>query len=250
VSASFDSAAPKYLRIAGHLRDLIVRGDLPPGSELPSERQLVDEWKVSRPTATRALAVLRAEGLAEARQGSGTYVRSKPLLSRRARDRYARSRETGKVYTPGEYAEILSASLTPAPPTIAAALALDIGTTVVRRERLIRDPDGPVELSVSWLEGTVAARAPLLLELKRIREGTLAYVERCTRRRGVSAEDRIQARLATKEERATLDLTARHAAVLNVAHTVYDAQDMPLEFVDAVYPQGHWAFTQQYALPG
>jgi GntR family transcriptional regulator len=34
---------------------------------VPSERQIAEEWSVSRPTATRALAALRAEELVEAR---------------------------------------------------------------------------------------------------------------------------------------------------------------------------------------
>jgi len=68
-------APAKYLQIASHIRDQIIRGDLLPGAEIPSERQIAQDWKVSRPTATRALQVLRYQGLVESRQGAGTYVR-------------------------------------------------------------------------------------------------------------------------------------------------------------------------------
>src|SRR5215213_5542156 len=37
-------APAKYLQIAGYLRDQIIRGDLPPGAEVPSERQIAEEW--------------------------------------------------------------------------------------------------------------------------------------------------------------------------------------------------------------
>ena len=77
---------PKYLQVANHYRDQIVSGALPPGVEIPSERQLAAEWGISRPTATRALAALRNQGLVEARQGSGTFVREQTQLYRRARD--------------------------------------------------------------------------------------------------------------------------------------------------------------------
>ena len=42
-----EQALPKYLQIAGHIRDRILRGDLQPGDEVPSERQIAAEWNVS-----------------------------------------------------------------------------------------------------------------------------------------------------------------------------------------------------------
>ena len=89
-------ALPKFLQIANSIRDAILRGDLRPGDEVPSERALADEWGVSRPTATKALQALRAQGLVEARQGSGSYVRDRLKFNRRARDRYLRSRDLGE----------------------------------------------------------------------------------------------------------------------------------------------------------
>jgi DNA-binding FadR family transcriptional regulator len=67
---------PPYLQVANHLREQITSGDLQAGEQVPSERELVDQWGVSRATATKALATLRAEGLVESRPGSRTTVRS------------------------------------------------------------------------------------------------------------------------------------------------------------------------------
>ena len=83
---------PKYLQIAGHIRDQIVRGDLLPGAEVPSERELAASWRVARPTAARALETLRVQGLVSSVQGSGTYVRD-PSAAPRARERYERAGE-------------------------------------------------------------------------------------------------------------------------------------------------------------
>lgn len=105
-----EEAQPKYLQIAHYIRDQILRGDLRPGDEVPSERQLAANWKVSRPTAARSLEALSHQGLVEKRQGSGTYVRSLEV-NRRARELYGRARQVGKIYTPGEYAVITSAAL-------------------------------------------------------------------------------------------------------------------------------------------
>ncbi|MDQ1248111.1 MAG: hypothetical protein QG597_2483 [Actinomycetota bacterium] len=67
---------PPYLQVARHLQDSIERGELRPGDRVPSEREIAQQWGVSRATATKVLGVLRAGGLVEARRGSGTVVRS------------------------------------------------------------------------------------------------------------------------------------------------------------------------------
>jgi DNA-binding transcriptional MocR family regulator len=54
---------------------------LRPGDALPSTRVLVDEYRVSPVTVSRALAVLVAEGLVVTRPGAGTYVTGRPGLT-------------------------------------------------------------------------------------------------------------------------------------------------------------------------
>lgn len=62
-------------RIAAALREQIVSGALRPGDRVPSTRQLVRDWGVAMATASRALALLRDEGIVITRVGSGTIVR-------------------------------------------------------------------------------------------------------------------------------------------------------------------------------
>lgn len=78
----------RYQEIATHLRALITRGDYAPGDRLPSESELMDEFEVSRGTARQALAVLQAQGLAQAAVGRGVFVRQQPPARRVASDRY------------------------------------------------------------------------------------------------------------------------------------------------------------------
>jgi len=66
---------PKHHEISNHLQTEIAAGRYGEGARLPSENQLVDQFKVSRPTVARALRDLEAQGLIERRAGSGTYVR-------------------------------------------------------------------------------------------------------------------------------------------------------------------------------
>ncbi|MFF1925367.1 TetR/AcrR family transcriptional regulator C-terminal domain-containing protein [Streptomyces sp. NPDC058221] len=65
---------PPYLRIAAELRRRMASGELAPGDRVPSTRAVVREWGVAMATATKALSVLRAEGLVRAVPGIGTVV--------------------------------------------------------------------------------------------------------------------------------------------------------------------------------
>jgi DNA-binding GntR family transcriptional regulator len=248
MSPRLEQALPKYVQIANHIRGRIVRGELRPGDEVPSERQIVEDFGVARPTATRALNTLRMWGLVEARPGTGTFVRAKPQLARRARDRYAQARATGRAYTSGERSEIIAAELAPATEEVAAALGIEVGQMAVQRQRIIHDQGGPVEVATSWFSAQVAEQAPHLLEPSRIQQGTLAYVEEATGRRGRVARDRETARLATPEEARALQLGDRPAAVLLIHHTTYDDGGEPIEFVEAVYPGGRWTFEDEYPI--
>jgi DNA-binding transcriptional MocR family regulator len=66
---------PPYLRIADEIRRRIDSGELSPGDRVPSTRAITREWGVAVATATKALAVLRQEGLVQPTTGVGTMVR-------------------------------------------------------------------------------------------------------------------------------------------------------------------------------
>jgi LacI family transcriptional regulator len=66
----------KHSEISRYLETEIASGKYGDGSRLPSEIQLVKQFKVSRPTVARALRDLEAKNMVERRAGSGTYVRS------------------------------------------------------------------------------------------------------------------------------------------------------------------------------
>lgn len=69
------AAQPPYKQIAAWLRGRIEAGEFRPGEDpLPSEKDLVELFEVSRDTARRAVAVLREEGLVVTVPQRGTYV--------------------------------------------------------------------------------------------------------------------------------------------------------------------------------
>lgn len=238
---------PKYLQIASHIRDQIVRGDLRPGDEVPSERELAAAWTVARPTAAKALESLRVQGLVESRQGSGTYVRARDAVPR-ARERYERARDLGTMYGATESVEFVATEIISGPGHVTEALQLVDGADVIRRTRLLRGDGGrPIELSTSWFPAILAEKAPRLLDPERLYGGTGKYIAKMTGRESEYARDQVAARMATAEERQLLDLV-EPAAVLVYRLTAYDPADEPIQFDDATYPPDRWAFRQEYPL--
>ena len=69
--------------LAGLLRERILRGELPEGTDLPTERDLGEQAGVSRATVREALRILDIEGLIDTRVGrnGGSFVaRRRSLL--------------------------------------------------------------------------------------------------------------------------------------------------------------------------
>ncbi|TDO51554.1 GntR family transcriptional regulator [Kribbella sp. VKM Ac-2527] len=69
------STANKTERLSAILRDQISSGQLAPAAVLPSERQLISVYGVSRITVRAAIAALRSEGLVQVIPGKGAFVR-------------------------------------------------------------------------------------------------------------------------------------------------------------------------------
>jgi DNA-binding transcriptional MocR family regulator len=65
---------PRYAGMARRIRELLTAGRLPVGSRLPAERELAAELDLSRVTVASAYRVLREEGFASTRHGSGTVT--------------------------------------------------------------------------------------------------------------------------------------------------------------------------------
>lgn len=69
-------AGPRYLWLQKLIRRAIDNRSLPPGSALPSERDLGEEFSLSRVTIRKAIDRLVEQGLLERRHGAGTFVAS------------------------------------------------------------------------------------------------------------------------------------------------------------------------------
>jgi DNA-binding FadR family transcriptional regulator len=65
-------------RVYREILGAIVAGEFKEGDKLPTELALAERHAASRPTIREALARLRADGITSTRQGSGTFVTSRP----------------------------------------------------------------------------------------------------------------------------------------------------------------------------
>ncbi|WP_068183221.1 GntR family transcriptional regulator [Mycobacterium sp. UM_CSW] len=73
-------------RVATALRRMVIRGEIAPGTMLPSESELMERFGVSRPTLREAFRVLESESLISVKRG----VRGGALVQRPRRQTLAR----------------------------------------------------------------------------------------------------------------------------------------------------------------
>jgi GntR family transcriptional regulator len=69
-----NSGMPIYRQLFQQLRQRIASGQLAPGEQLPSVRDLSAQLKINPLTAAKVFQHLESEGLVETRRGLGTFV--------------------------------------------------------------------------------------------------------------------------------------------------------------------------------
>ena len=65
-----------YQRIVDEIAARIESGELPPGSKLPSSRELQEQYDTSHMTVRTAVTILRDRGLVESISGVGVFVKA------------------------------------------------------------------------------------------------------------------------------------------------------------------------------
>jgi GntR family transcriptional regulator len=82
---------PLYMQVMEQVQRRVAVGDLPPGTELPSIRQLASELQLSVITIKRAYLELERDGVITTRQGKGSVVADRPKLQATIQDRELKS---------------------------------------------------------------------------------------------------------------------------------------------------------------
>jgi len=145
-----NSRAPLYQQLQGALRRAIETQLLKPQEALPPERDLADEFAISRITVRKALDGLVGEGLLTRRQGAGTFVAGRveknfSKLSSFSEDMAARGLTS--------HSEWLGRSEGAVTPDESLMLGLSPGTRVYRFSRIRFADEAPMALEYSTLPG-------------------------------------------------------------------------------------------------
>ena len=78
IQLDFRSGQPIYLQIVEQIRQMVARGELQQGDQLPTVRQLATDLRVNFNTVARAYRLLDEAGLISTQHGRGTYVWEAP----------------------------------------------------------------------------------------------------------------------------------------------------------------------------
>jgi GntR family transcriptional regulator len=214
-----------------------MAGRLPPGAQLPSTQQLVDQYATANATVQRALSLLKDEGFLEGRPGKGVYVRGKQLFVVEVSAYFAPSPQ-GYSY------EVLDVREDVPPPDVAKALELGDNDKASMRHRLLLHDGDPVELSWSYYPASLSRGTPLASRGK-IKGGApqvladLGYPQR-------EFTDLLSTRPPTVEEAEGLELP-EGVPVIRQFRVIYSDGMRPVE-VSILVKGGH-LYSLQYHQP-
>ncbi|PWA10387.1 hypothetical protein DCC39_11155 [Pueribacillus theae] len=74
------SVIPLYYQLKEILKEKIKEGSWKEGEKVPSEREIMETYNISRATVRKALSDLMVEGLIERKQGVGTFVAKRKVF--------------------------------------------------------------------------------------------------------------------------------------------------------------------------
>jgi len=235
---------PLYRRVYHALHDEILAEKWPPGTMLPNEPTLAQQFSVSRVTIRRSLAELEREGLIERRRGHGTTVRSRwpaPPVNAAVSGLLADI----KSLAARTQVELLHFGVAPLPAAVTGMLELPPQTRSLHLIRLRRFGGAPYCHQVNWLRADVAER---LDPDEVVARGLVAIYERL----GLlprTARQRCFARAAGTTVASLLEVTAS-APVLGLERVFRDRDGRPFDAMSGLYRADRFVFDMTMHVDG
>lgn len=78
IKLDFRSSEPIYTQIVRQMQQLVVKGELRQGEQLPTVRQMAMELRINFNTVARAYRILDESRLISTQRGRGTYIWDEP----------------------------------------------------------------------------------------------------------------------------------------------------------------------------
>jgi DNA-binding GntR family transcriptional regulator len=228
----YEYTPPKYAQVIEELQRRIESGEYPPGSLLPSEHQLSDEFQIARPTVVRALRLLRQDGWIETQQGKGSFVRGRPALAGLASARtgeQALNRDESR-----EPGDLIEAAVSTPPARVAALLGRAASGEVLARRQVARQ-DGAASEIITWWVPAPLAEGTDLAKAEPLHGGVRGHL---SRRKGIRVDhvvEQVIARHPTSQEAKLLGV-GKSAAMLAMYVAARDASGEPVLVLELVMP--------------
>ncbi|MEV6036083.1 GntR family transcriptional regulator [Nonomuraea sp. NPDC052116] len=248
-------------RIAADLRAAIADGRFGPGAKLPTVRDLMEQYGVSRNTASKAVAQLSTEGLIRTRYGSGAYVREAHQVRRVGPHRYARSRwavttteahqdenDGGDTIT-RQGGQTQTVERVPADERVAAGLGVELGSEVVKRDRLMTSDGQPTHTMTSYYRPEDVEGTPIADPRPGIAGRGGGYT--ILTERGLEPRRMVEdlfARMPTVEEAARLKLPPGEP-VVEVHRVALTAGGRVVEYAEGVHAASRFVWSFPYNIP-
>lgn len=227
---------PLYFQLAEILRGQIQSGVINPGDRLPSERELSEQFGISRMTVRQALAYLIQDGVLVVRPGVGTFVAEPKLLY----NTYHLLGFTEEMIRQGENAssKILEQSLVIPPAYVARGLGLGAKQMVIKIVRLRMTNDLPVLLETNYLPPELCPG----LESKDLENKSLfALLEQDYGLQLEHTQQSLESTVANDYEANLFGIEAGAAMIL-LEGMNFLANERPVEYFKAIYRGDRFRF--------
>jgi GntR family transcriptional regulator len=241
---------PRYRQIAAELRSAIERGEYPPGTRLPGENALMQEYGVARMTARQALAVLINEGLAVSRKGAGVFVRTfRPIvrngIARLAAEHWSSGKTIWSADTEDRSLTVdeIRVDETAPPDRVALALELEPTDTVIARSRRFVLDGKPVLVSVSYLPSKIAKGTAMAQD--NTGPGGIYARLRDLGHAPVRFREDLRARMPSESEIARLALDPA-TPVVDIARVAYSDTGQPVELNEMTADAASYIFRYSF----
>lgn len=174
-----NSFVPLYYQLAQVLREQITSGKWAAGAEVPSERDLMQQYNLSRNTVRQALDQLDKDGLIVRSHGSGTRVAQLSSSFHYLLNTFYENRDLliQAGYTPT--ADIFSSEEVDPPEAARLALGLEKGTKVINKKMIFYADGRAAMYTLDYLPLSMAGNYDLSLE----GQGFLNYLDQVSGRR-------------------------------------------------------------------
>ncbi len=170
------SVIPLYYQLAQILREQIRTTELPAGHLLPSERELMNVYDLSRNTVRQALEQLAREGLIVREHGHGTYVSNLSNTFHYMLDTFFENRDLLRRAGYNPTVDLLSTQQVIPPEVVRCALTLEAGVKTVCHTMIFYADGHPAMYTQDFLPLHLAGEYDLSEE----GEGFMRYLDRAS----------------------------------------------------------------------